>query len=256
MGRALIRQYAGVDRRRRAIEGNGFSPLELSAVGCWLRNATLSGAISSVADLANPSSPATQATSARQPTGNADGSMSFGGDDCLIVPFHANNQSTTAIGFCFWLNNTSLAAQRNPFSQTGAAGASSSRGRLDILTTGAGTRTGGAAGGQGDNAAGSFTAGAPHFISVEFDGAAALGSRHSLFIDNVLIASSGDTLPAALTSATGTWTIGAIDTSGTTGVLGSMGRNFYVLNSKMAGATQGLLTSTARAALMNFEPLA
>lgn len=222
------------------------------AMSSWLQNTTV-GAISSVPDLMNPASPATQGTAARRPTGNADGTMSFGGDDVLVVPFHSNNQSTTAIGFCFWLNNTSLAATRNPFSQTGAAGASSSRGRLDILTTGAGARTGGAAGGAGDNAAGTFTAGAWRFISCEYDGTAALGSRHSLFIDGTLVASSADNLPAALTSATGTWCIGAIDTSGTTGVVGSMGRNFFVLNAKMSGATQGLLTTHARRALMNYQ---
>lgn len=244
----------------KVVDGAGlvvFDPngITLGAVTSWLRNATLSGGVASMPDILNPSSPATQGTAGLQPTGQANGSMTLDGGDVLVVPFHANNNGTTAIGFAFWLNLTNLASTRVPWSQTGAAGASASRGRSDFLATGAHDRTGGAAGGAGSNAAASITTGAAHFISIEYDGTAALAARHSLFVDNVLVATTVDNLPAALAAATGTWTIGAIDTSGTSGLLGTLGRNFFVMNAKMPGATQGLLTSTAREALMRFEPL-
>jgi hypothetical protein len=252
---------AAVKDTSKVVDGSALAPFDpgaisLGAVSSWYRNSTLTGAVSLFPDLLNPASPATQLTAARQPTGNADGSMAFGGDDCFVVPFHGGNQSTTAIGFGFWVNHTSLAATRVPWSQTGAAGASSSRGRCDMGTTGTLARTGGAAGGSGSNAAGTIVAPGAHFISIEYDGTAALGSRHALYVDNVFVATSPlDDLPAGITSATGTWTIGAIDTAGTSGILGTMGRNFYVYNSKMVGATQGLLTAAARTSLMTFEPL-
>jgi hypothetical protein len=256
LGRALSRQsFGGVDRRRRAIEGGGFSPFDLPGVVTgWYQNATFSGAISSLPDLFNLSAPATQATGARQPTGNADGTMTFGGDDCLVAPFNANTISTTTQGFCFWMNLSGVTTAQNPFSLVGAAGGSTSRGRPEVGgVNGVGgiARTLGSIGGSNSTwAAGTLVANTWQFVCHEYDGGAALGSRMTLFIDGALVTPTADTSPSALTATSGTWTIGALDTSGTTGISGMLGRNFYVLNGKMSGATQGLLTSAARAALM------
>lgn len=68
-------------------------PLVASA---WLRNTTLSGLIASVSDQINVN-PATQAVAADQPTGNADGSMTWGAvdPDLLLWPITAQNHGTT-----------------------------------------------------------------------------------------------------------------------------------------------------------------
>jgi hypothetical protein len=199
----------------------------------------------------------TQATAARQPTGNADGTVTYGGDDCIVVPFHANSSSATTQGFGFWMKLTGVTTAQNPFSMVAAAGGSTSRGRPEVGgVNGVGgiARTLGSVGGANSTwAAGTLIANTWQFVSHEYDGGAALGSRMNLFIDGVIVTPTADTSPGALTATSGTWVIGALDTSGTTGISGQLGRNFYVYNAKMAGATQGLLTSTARAALKNFE---
>jgi hypothetical protein len=227
------------------------------ALTCWLSNTTLSGAISSVPDILSPAAPATQGTAARQPTGNADGTMSFSADDVLVVPFNANTISTTTQGYCFWLKLDAAVSVQVPVSMTAAAGGSTSRGRLEVggaLGTGGAMRTAGTIGAADSIwAAGTIVAGTWQFICLEYDGGAALGSRMNLFVDNVLKTNTSDSMPAALTATSGTWCVGAIDTSGANGITGRIGRNVFLLNAKMADATQGLLTTHARRALMDYQ---
>lgn len=246
----------------KVARGSKFFPTDpvaatAGAVACWLSNTTLSGAISSVPDLVTPGAPATQATSARQPTGNADGTMSFSADDVIVVPFNSGTISTTTQGYCFWLKLNAAVSTQVPVSMTVAAGGSTSRGRLEVgggLGTGGIMRTAGSIGGADSIwAAGTIVAGAWQFICMEYNGAAALGSRMNLFIDNVLKTNTSDAMPAALTATSGTWCVGAIDTSGANGITGSIGRNVFLLNSKMVDATRGLLTDAARSALMNYQ---
>lgn len=227
------------------------------AVTAWLQNATLSGAISTLPDLISPAAPATQGTAARQPTGNADGTMTFDGNDCLVVPFNSNTISTTTQGFCFWMKLTGVTNAQNPLSMVGAAGGSTSRGRPEVggvNGVGGMARTMGSIGGSNSTwAAGTFVANTWQFVCHEYDGGAALGSRMNLFINGSLVTPTADTSPGALTATSGTWTLGALDTSGTTGIVGQLGRNVFVINSKMSGATGGLLTQQARFALMNYQ---
>jgi hypothetical protein len=244
--------------RQRIIGGGVFAPDLLAVLGGWLRNDTLSGPISTLRDVLFPAvGSGAQATAARQPTGVSDGTMSFDGNDCIVVPFHSNNSSATTQGFGFWMKLTGVTTAQNPFSMVSAAGGSTSRGRPEvggINGVGGMARTMGSVGGSNSTwAAGTLIANTWQFVSHEYDGGATLGSRMNLFIDGALVTPTADTSPAALTATTGTWTIGALDTSGTTGIAGLLGRNFYVYNAKMTGVTQGLLTSTARAALKNFE---
>jgi hypothetical protein len=51
----------------------------------------------------------------------------------------------------------------------------------------------------------------------------------------------------------GTATICGQQPNGTNAWVGDIGPNVYIFGSKMTGATQGLLTTAARTALLNFE---
>lgn len=246
--------------------GVGFAPNKISAVSAWLRNTT-TGAVSSIADVLN-ANPATQATAGRQPAGDADGPLTFDGGDVLVWPLVADvNKNTTAMGFGFWFEPAQVATNQLVVAIDSGSGGASVR-TMSIYAAGTALRSDlGNNGLVGRRATASsiFTAGVPTFITVEFNGSmASEATRHVMTAGGVVLtpsfaALSGGASDTVLNNPTGNALLGG-NTDADVGVNpitigGRVGANIFAFTSAMAGATEGLLTAAARAALMGFEPL-
>jgi hypothetical protein len=241
----------------------------VSAVSAWLRVAQATSdvnGVSSLPDIIN-ANPAVQSVNSRKPgvgvSANGLPTMTFDGTaDMLSWPLAASNNGTAAWGIGLWLKAGDLSvttrdiiamwvpdssAYKLNFSQFGqqlfatvfkADGTSSSR--------------------QGVTVSNVITSTALwYFVTFEWDSlAVAESDRFTITVNGVKQActfSSGGT-PGTITTLhapTGNATIGATGTA--LYFFGSFGANIYVLGSKMAGATEGLLTPAARAALMTYE---
>jgi hypothetical protein len=266
LGRALTRQtFHGVDRRRRVIEGVGFSPLELSGVvTSWFRLAsgTITGAgYASIPDLLDPANPLAQATDNKRPP-NATSSNALPiittATAFMPVAVTAARANVTTWGFWGWFKQATNADNSHSFHTS--AGSSVNRHFLFFRSTGAGLRFQ-----VFTNATDSrivdvsgLTAAAWNFFTVEFNGNLSGDARAIISVNGSVPSQTYGTgtgvasMPATLQAVTGNGSMFALGSSGPYFV-GSGGGNFGFLGGAMSGATEGLLTAAARAALMNFE---
>jgi hypothetical protein len=225
----------------------------------------VSGAWSSIPDLflANP---ATQGTAIQRPTvaTSANGLPLWdnnGGDDVMLWPVAANNNQTSQWGLGFWLQldgvagvlglasavSSSPANRYEFFVQNGLLG-------FDAFTSQFVSRRGALAG--------AVTAGPWYFITIEYDGTATGDARCTITIDGTPVTLTfsnssgtppGSVMPATLIAATGNHTLGARTAAGAQSMNGRYGPKFYVFGPKLAGATEGLLTAAARAAIKAYK---
>lgn len=249
-----------------------FSPSSISAVSAWMRVASATSnanGISSLPDLLN-TNPAVQATNSRKPgTGSAANGlpiMTFDGGDMLGWPLIAANNSNTQNGFALWYKPASVAAAIQVIigisGDTGSA-TNYKRQVCQLLNNFAVKVffTAIANGRQAIAVATVVVPGTWYFITAEYDAAAATEAlRNVLTINGVvqtLTFSDQGTGGAGpnLISVTGNALIGAQSTTPANPIQGggAIGPNIFSFNAKMAGATEGLLTPAARAALMTFE---
>ena len=250
-----------VDPRGRVIGGSPFAPDLRAVLGSWLRNDTLSGGIASVSDILNPSNPAAQATSGLRPTGNADGSIGFGGAHVLAWPLITANNNRDTIGYYTWINPASFVG--NPIIWcANAVGGGASANKLTFRIFGDGSlqlfyytttlfRLATVTGNP-------LSTGTKYFVGFEFDsGAGSEAAGVNITIGGVVqtISFSNTGSYGQLAAVTGSALIGNQATNGAgNAITATYGRDSWVLNGKMAGATR-LLTPTGLAALMNYEPL-
>jgi hypothetical protein len=233
--------------------GGAFTPTQVSAVSVWFRNSTV-GALTTYPDVLGGAggTPGPGGAGVR-PTGNADLSVTFDGGDSIRVALAAVNNNATTWGFGCWIK-ADLGAIDVIYDATTNSGASSNKTEIQINTNGSLT-TSNLTSGTATASAGSLVAATAAFLSIEYNGNRAAGSRFKFFVNGVDRTAS-DTAPAVLNAPTGNSEIGARDGSGSVGFNGTIGRNFYFYAAEMAGSTVGLLTTAARAALQTFEPLA
>jgi len=264
MGRALIRQFTGVDRRRRIIEAVGFTPLELAPVSSWFRVAagTITGSgYSSIPDLLSPSSPMTQSTDARRPpaatSSNGLPILSVTASN-MAIPLIASRINTAAWGWWGWIRPSTTADGFLNFGTQGGASAefmwltftnSGTNLHSEVWATAGGSRV--------RNIVGSITAGAWQFVTAEYNSALSGDARYTVTVNGTPIAGTNGgslgSMPAALPAVTGSGNFLSFQAIGNFPYVGSVGPNFGFMNAAMSGATEGLLTAAARTNLMNFE---
>jgi hypothetical protein len=257
---------------RRSFRPHGFDPEAATdgAVTAWLRNSTLSGNISSIDDLLNVN-PAVQTVDARRPSGNTDGSVTYADNpDNLVWPITSDNHGTSQTGFAFWFDPDSIAGATVLLEMSAVAGGASVN-TLSIQTSGARLAiivydpdVGGANGRIGQSPAASLVA-APQFITFEFDGTAATeAGQFVITIAGLPVTVSFSNLGVpttpidTLAAPTGNIIIGNGQNAaaGSGPFAGRFSKNvLYRIGSKMSAATTGLLSTSARNALMNADVL-
>ncbi len=244
-----------------------FAPSSIDVVGAWYQNTT-TGAISSVTDQLNVN-PATQVTAARQPTGAADGSMTFL-DDCLLIPPIAGNNALITWGMGTWIELDNLTVQHyllrmgngtvnDPAATESLKIAIGATELVDvtIFNNALGTSA------RRAITAASQISGSPKFLTIEIDLGATELNKVVVTLDEVVIAVTHSDLigtpgafPAAMQGAPSAIMLGNRRSNlSTLPFIGRLGKNFYFFDGKMAGATQGLLTATARARLRAYQPM-
>jgi hypothetical protein len=245
-----------------------FDPVLLTggAVTAWLRNNTLSGAISSVPDVLNPANPAVQGTAGQRPTGNADGSMSFDGGDCLQWPLIAANNGRDSFGLAFGIKQAAFPGFTFLFAISNlASGASAQKivayshfsGAIVIVVF-----TGPNTGRQFGSPSATLAAGVAKYLTFEYDNIGGATELDKMVLTaggavKVLAPSNFGSPPAIgqLTLATGNMIIGAEGADGSSGVAATYSQNILSLGAKQAGSGPGLLTPAARAGLALQDPL-
>jgi hypothetical protein len=250
--------------------GGGPDPSTISAVSSWFRVAqgTITGSgYSSIPDVLNPASPAVQSTDAqRPPAATSSNGLPILAcvNDALSVPIIAARNNATTWGFWGWLRRTGV-ANVGPFAVRALSGASVNRcdaqpqvapGDASCFYWNAASTTA-----RTGMASSVYALNAWAFVTYEFEGAALTEPDQALITLNTNIQVSSfsnivgapGAMPASLANPTGTIAVCAQQLNGTNPWVGNFGPNFGFLASKMAGATQGLLTPAARLALMNFE---
>lgn len=264
----LLRDYVATDMIEFFVANDGgFAPTDVSAVAAWLRipEGTITGSgYSSVPDKL-ASNPATQGTDAdRPPSATSANGFSImdldGTSDFLSWPAASNNNQTVTCGYAGWLKPDIVSsAQGILCAIPGATNRiellrSSADLSVDIYISQFSSRRGAIAS--------VFAAGTWVFVTWEYDGGGANdAARCTITINGVVQTltfsdSSGapGAMPATLVNTAGPFLIGCRIAASHTGCWdGKFGPNQFVLGSKMTGATQGLLTASARTALMNFE---
>lgn len=260
-------------RRYGQARSGGFSPTTLSAVSAWLRNTTTSGNISSVTDLIN-ANPAVQSVDGRRPAGEASGAMTFLTNDVLSWPLIGNeedpgviNNGTRQFGVVLFVEHDALGAEEAYATISNLTGSASAMKldfkkittnflRVDLFVDASNARRITAT----DNA---LTTGST-CITFEMDlDAATEPEQVVMTVGGTIVTQTGANLVGTpdlslglAAGVTGNLLIGnRRDSTAASPFQGRMGRNLFFLGSKMAGATQGLLTVDARTALRNFEPL-
>jgi hypothetical protein len=233
------------------------------AVSSWFRlaSSTVTGSgYSSVVDMLNASSPMTQTTdSLRPPTAlSANGYPIINTSaHVLSVPLIASRMNTSTWGFWGWIKRG--ASANNFFSIGTSSGSSALRSYMEIIG-GNNLRTeiwnGSSQARFCDAAIGALNTW--QFFTVEYDGSGGTDAAkltRTLGGLPVTVAFSGvaASVGSPLNSATGAGSFCAFTLAGGFPFIGNIGPNFGFLNAKMSGATEGLLTADARAALMNFE---
>jgi hypothetical protein len=241
--------------------GGSFDPTSLGVVGAWLRNTTV-GAVESVTDVLNDN-PAANADPARQPVGNADGSMTLV-NDLLIWPIGAAQNASPQFGIALWIKPANVTGSKAILAQRMAASGASAM-RLLFQLTGAGLLADiyiDDSNARRGRELVSQAAGVPAFVTLEYDGEQSGDAR--LIITSELnaleltySASLGvaTEMPPTLVQPTGNNFLFATTTTSGSAFVGDAASNIFLLGSKMPGAEIGLLTHEARAALRNFHPL-
>ena len=212
--------------------------------------------------------PAVQGTDAVRPAlGTSANGLSLitgASGKVLTWPLAASNNGTSQWGIACHINTALAAGVRCVFGVRGGNGANVERFRLQVAADesvravvfidDSNSRTGLTAASQiGDST--------PKLLTVEFDGTQATeAAKLTITLDGAVKAltftneAGAGAIPATMTAATGNSLIGALNTGGSSQPFtGFIGPNIYIIGSKMAGATEGLLTAAARAALSGFE---
>lgn len=251
-----------------SLQLTGTVAVQTSAVSAWLRlaNGTVAGSgYSSVPDLL-AANPAVQGTDGRRPaaatSNNGFPIADFDGvADFLSWPTAANNNTSPTGGFGLWIRFD----QVNDGTKGIVGCLPGATNRVELIKDNANfvvnvffsqfvARRG--------TATAAFLANTWYFITWEFDGTQATDATKCILTINGVVQSltfvdDGGTpgaMPSTLVSSLGPYAIGARRASDVLGPLdGKIGPNLYVFGTKMSGATQGLLTTASRTALMNFE---
>jgi hypothetical protein len=261
-------------RRRRINSGGsqGFDPTTVSAVSAWLRLAggTITGSgYSSVPDMLSVN-PATQSSDAIRPVNGTSANglpiVTCDGTTALSWPLNAGNNGTTQWGFAAWVKTTTAAGVRELFNIDSVGSGASSR-KLQQVSSGTsdmidvfdvpGTSA------RRASMTSLFTLNTLVFVTFELDlnSGAAEASRcvitRNAAVQTLSFSDANGTpgsVPVAMGAPTGNAAIYSRFVNGaSTSWIGDVGPNIFILGSKMPGATEGLLTTAARTALMNFE---
>jgi hypothetical protein len=234
------------------------------AVSSWFSLAHPSSVVtgsgySSVRDILNPSSPATQSTDARRPPA----AVSTNGlpivtvsASTLSVPLISARIGTTTWGFWGWLKQSPTADAVVSFGTSG--GASANFAWFNFNTTGTNCKAELWTGAQSRRCEkGSLSTGVWKFLTIEFNGALSGDARYTLTIDaapqTVTFGGSLGSVPATLPVVTGPGSLLSFTSAGGFPFVGSLGTNFGFFGSAMSGVSAGLLTPAARLALMNYQ---
>lgn len=252
---------------RGSFRGAGFaSPSAVSAVSAWLRvvNATSDvNGISSVPDALN-TNPAAQSVDARKPvieqSANALPCMRFVTNDVLVWPITAQSSGTNYAGYGLWFKPDSAnVIQRLVAISSGTNGANglklvvspTTTNRIQVVASPDGV------GSKVNTPLSAYTT-AWQFLTFEYDKDAATDAARLVVTVNGVALTAAITgaadMSVGLFAATGNILIGNLNDGVASGAFqGLLGPNLYAFASKMPGATLGLLTTAARAFLMNYE---
>lgn len=252
-----------------AASGSEFQPWQLSAVSSWFRLAHPSTVItgsgySSVHDVLNASSPATQGTDALRPpnTTSANGLPIVDvSAHVLSIPVIDARNGTTYFGFAGHFRRTAAGgAFPVRASCRAVSGAStdkwetqSASGDADNLAF---MSLNGAGADSTSNINNASVLDTWQFITYEFNGDGSTDADKCVVtVDGVVqtLVFGGAAMPTAMASVTGTIMYLAQSSAAGNPFGGQAGPNWYFLNAPMAGVTQGLLTPGARLSLSNFE---
>lgn len=267
-GTAFIGCTAEAAKSLAPLLGDGEATVERTAIRGWLDlpTATVSGSgYSSVPDLLNGSNPAVQSTDGNRPanilSANGQPIADFDAGDFLSWAASTNNNQTAVGGFATWLRPESAAvAVRGILSALPGA-----TNRVEIFSNGTtlivnvhhsqfvarrATLTS------------AFAVNTWRFLTWEFDGSGADDAAKCVVtLDGVpqtlTFTNDGGSpgaMPSSLVATAGPYFIGARGPSGAANFFdGQMGPYLWWLGGKMSGATTGLLTTTARDALMKLN---
>jgi hypothetical protein len=244
-----------------------FAPGDLSTanggpVSAWLQAsaATLvSGAVSSLPDALN-SNPATQTTAGSRPpletSSNGLPCMHFfggAGSRGLVWPLAAGNNSVNQWGIACWIRFDTFGTSFI-YMVDASSGASPVKTRLMLNSVGGFEVTQFISGGNGRygvSAAAAIVIARWSFLTVEYDKDPATEALKQVITVN------GAAIGLAFNNIGAGGTLGALPAAAGNSYIASsnalVGPNIYVFNSKMAAASQGLLTPQARFDLMNYE---
>jgi hypothetical protein len=240
------------------------------AIQSHYRNTTV-GAISSVSDVLGVGAAAAQPTGARQPTGNADSSMTFDAD-CLLIPRSTANNGLVKIVWAFWLELDNLTVQH--YLVRLGPGASNDGAATDSMSIRVNTAeqlivriyndATGALARETATPINTLTGG-PQFFTVETDLAAAEADKvvitaelTELVTTPVDILGTPGAFPTVMQGAPEDIMFGNRRSNlSTLPFIGRASRGIYCGSGvKQAGAVRGLLSAAGRAALRANEPLA
>lgn len=245
---------------------SGSTPVTITAgaVTSWFRlaSSTITGSgYSSVVDVLNPASPMTQTTDGLRPPGSTSSNgypIINTSAHVLSMPLISARMNTSTWGFWGWMKRAP--ASNNFFSIGTSSGSSALRSYMEIIG-GNNMRVeiwnGSSQARFCDAAIGAVSTW--QFFTVEYNGAGGTDAAkltRTLGGVPVTVTFSGAaaSVVSPLNSATGNGSFLAFTLAAAFPFIGQLGPNFGFLGSAMPGATEGLLTAQARAALMNFEP--
>jgi len=237
-----------------------FGGVPVGAVSAWLRfaNGTSdANGFSSVPDVLN-SNPAVQPVNSAKParvlSANGLPMADFDGTtDFWTWPLIAANNSTTAIGFMFWIVPDDVSGDERLITIWLGVGASTHK--CIFEKTGAALRVFVRNGAANPEAltGNVLSPGVPVCVGWEFNGAGATdAAKLVITVNGVAVASTNGALPATMNAPTGDINIGTY-ASAVLPFAGLLGPNILCFGSAMAGVTSGLLTPAARLAIANFE---
>lgn len=264
----LLRTHPRVRGSKRWKARGGFDPRQLSAVSSWWRLqassqsggewVSFSDVITSGFAIPNAARRPAVATSA-----NGLPLANFQSDDSVPVTIAAATLNRDTVGYFMWVAPDAIPASSQ---------------QLLAISTGAGAATGtfltsflfsdvwfvaffvdAVGNGRTFQVANAAAAGVGHVYGIEYDSSVGGDGCVTLSIDGAIQTTvksdvgAGGTL-GTLPSVTGSILIAnSQNAAASPSTPGKFGPNTFILTSKMAGATQGLLTSAARQSLTRFE---
>ncbi len=261
------RRQRSLEKRRRIIGSGGGYYYDASAIVAQVsalsslfrvEGATITGSgASSVPDVLNGNPAVQNNNTFRPPVGTSNNGLPI--LNCtahqLTLPIIAAISNTATWGFFAWIRPTTGSDSLMSFMSTSSSGANLSRSTIYGVPMQSDFYGGGIRKATAPvNALATWS-----LITVEYDTSAVGDLRCTRTLDTVVqspgYTGSGGALvmPAPLVTVTGNASLFAFNPSALFPFIGSIGPNFGFFNSKMAGATSGLLTAAARTALLNFE---